>query len=568
MPREKKKMPGECNKTGGGKRPVEVAAGETRARRQRPSRMLDDTVASRGGKGRAPARLPQSQDWCSGRASAGRHVAICHEGPTGLSCLHLGGAAAGAAGEARDLANVSMSRCGSPRPGAAGGRQTAPCARWCRCTAGRHKGKSAQLGPEAGVAGFALLCCFLAALPIVSDADKLQLQSHTEDIDRQAVRGELFRVQPRLWLYNEDGDRLERAGGNPCLFLVAHALRSQHAQCRQSESPNLTFRAPTVRVEAHCSSTAGSCVVDCGTSVRASQGSCFAVSDDEGEIRFTDLMLLDESIGIYTIELIQMNNISSAVAGRASFDLFLDGGTALVAEKNYGLKTEFYDMTTNGEGRLETLAGVPFGRVEVSLLDGLGQPVRYSRKAIFAELVPHASAINLPIMYAQMMPLCVTESEWKAYCGSSSACLKPNGEPIIFPPACNSPGFPSEYVRSPFPITCCQHSDCTVMPMPGDATDRCCECSRPECTLCQTPAMGRVEFRFDFRRKGTFGVVFKYKSFDEQTLFATCTDGSGSGALVFTQPGCVSDRWTDKSYLPAEIIAVKAVKHRNCARIR
>jgi hypothetical protein len=51
-------------------------------------------------------------------------------------------------------------------------------------------------------------------------------------------------------------------------------------------------------------------------------------------------------------------------------------------------------------------------------------------------------------------------------------------------------------------------------------------------------------------------------------LFATCTDGSGSGALVFTQPGCVSDRWTDKSYLPAEIIAVKAVKHRNCARIR
>jgi hypothetical protein len=222
---------------GGGKRPVEAAAGETGALRQRPSRMLDDAGASRGGgEGRAPVRLPQGQDWCRGRASAGWRGAICHEGPTGRSCLHLRGAAAGAAGEAGDLANVSVSLCGSPQPGAAGGHQTAPYARWCRCTAGRHKGKSAQLGPEAGLAGFALLCCFLAALPIVSDADRLELQSHTEEIDREAVRGELFRVQPRLWLLYEDGaTRLARAGGNPCLFLGVHALRSQHAQGRQSE---------------------------------------------------------------------------------------------------------------------------------------------------------------------------------------------------------------------------------------------------------------------------------------------------------------------------------------------
>jgi hypothetical protein len=212
---------------GGGKRPVEAAAGETGARRQRPSRMVDDAGAIRGGgEGRAPVRLPQGQDWCRGRASAGWRGAICHEGPTGRSCVHLGGA-----GEAGDLANVSVSPCGSPRPGAAGGHQTAPYAHWCRCTGGRHKCKSAQLGPEAGLAGFALLCCFIAALPIASDADRLQLQSHTEDIDCEAVRGELFRVQPRLWLYEDGATRLERAGGNPsfvswcaCVAITACAV--------------------------------------------------------------------------------------------------------------------------------------------------------------------------------------------------------------------------------------------------------------------------------------------------------------------------------------------------------
>jgi len=351
----------------------------------------------------------------------------------------------------------------------------------------------------------------------------------------------------------------------PVLFLGAHALRSQHAQCRQSDPPNLTFRAPTVRVEAHCSSTTVTCFVDCANFVRASHGSCFAVSDDEGEIQFTDLMLLDEGIGDYTIEFIQTNNILSAVAGRASFKLRLDRGIVPLEEKNYGLRPVFYDMT-NSAGRRETLAGVPFGRVEVSLRDGLDQPPKYSRQAIVAELVPHASAINpQSTMYAQMMPLCVTDSEWRAYCSSSSECLKPNGDTIEFPPACNSPGFPSDYVRSPYPITCCQHSDCNVMPMPGNVADRCCNCSRPECTLCQTPAMGRVEFRFDFRQKGTFKINFKYKSFDEKTL-ETCKDDNY--VLDLSIPNCIPNPWTDKSYLPAEIIIVKAVKHRNCARMR
>jgi hypothetical protein len=105
------------------------------------------------------------------------------------------------------------------------------------------------------------------------------------------------------------------------------------------------------------------------------------VSDDEGEIQFTDLMLLDESIGDYTIEFIQTNNILSAVAGRASFKLRLDRGIVPLEEKNYGLRPVFYDMT-NSEGRRETLAGVPFGRVEVSLRDGLDQPPKYSRRPL------------------------------------------------------------------------------------------------------------------------------------------------------------------------------------------
>ena len=403
----------------------------------------------------------------------------------------------------------------------------------------------------------------------MSDADRLELQSHTEEIDREAVRGELFRVQPRLWLYEDGPTRLERAGGNPCLLLGAHALRSQHAQCRQSEPPNLTCRAPTVRVEAHCSSTTGNCFVDCDNIVRASQGSCFAVSDDKGEIQFTDLMLLDETNGAYTIEFIQTNNILSAVAGRASFELSLDRGIVPLEVKNYGLRPVFYDMIKI-EGRHETLAGVPFGKAVVSLRDAFDQPTKYSRQAIVAELVPHASAINpQSTMYAQMMPLCVTESEWKAVCSPSTEaewqCIQPSGKPIASPPACNSSGFPSEYVRSPLPITCCQHSDCNVMPMPGNAADRCCNCSRPECTLCQTPAMGRVEFKFDFRSKGTFQINFKYKSFDEKALLETCKDANY--VLDLSIPGCVPNQWTEKSYRTPEIFTVKAVKHRNCARM-
>lgn len=192
---------------GGGERPGGVAACTVGPRGHRAPRVLADAGASsRSGKGRAPVRPPQDRRGELG--ARGWSGAFCSDGPAERPCARLGSDAAGVDGAANPAKIAS--RCGSPPPGASGWQPT----RWSRCVAGRNREQRAQLGLKAGLARFGLLCCYLAALPIASDADQLALKSPTASFDRNAVRGEPFQVQPRLELRDDNNLRLETAGGS------------------------------------------------------------------------------------------------------------------------------------------------------------------------------------------------------------------------------------------------------------------------------------------------------------------------------------------------------------------
>jgi len=346
------------------------------------------------------------------------------------------------------------------------------------------------------------------------------------------------------------------------VHVLATTSRAAYAK---SPARNLTFFFGTsVRVEARCTCGDGcNCYVDCNNLVQAAHGACVADSDAAGRVHFTDLMLLDEVAGQYSIDFKIFGDPSDG--WQASLEMQLANGLSPLERNNYGLNPMFHMI---GWGRREILAGDLYSAdegVEVELVNSIDIAIDHAKTAIVAQLVPHAPVINRnDTMYAAMMHACVTPAEYDSYCSE----LYPTApdDCLASKAACDSPGFSTSYVKSPYPITCCQLGNCNEMQMPGAAADKCCDCSRPECTLCQVPgyvttsnskAMGRVNFMFGFRRVGTFKIGFKYKAYDEGKFREHCINADGHVDL--SNSACVQ-RWTERYYIPETTITVKAVK--------
>ena len=267
---------------------------------------------------------------------------------------------------------------------------------------------------------------------------------------------------------------------------------------------------------------ADGCIVDCGNAQKTDADErCRAYSDSLGKVRFTDLVLIDEQPGTYVLDFILSGQDASEDTVSNLGPLALGLGLSMLSSDNFGLKPVFMPVP-----RRRVIAGVEATNddmVVLTLVDATRSPLTVSTLPIFARLIPVNPATNDGAqMFARKRTACVTKEE---YC---TKVPQPGGCETLNPTdakQCDEPNYPNTWLKSPFPITCCELSNCMQRLAPDGS--QCCDCSRPECTLCQVPAEGIVEFNFDFRRVGTFNIEFKVKTLD------------GIGVHEYTDAGAV-----------------------------
>lgn len=227
---------------------------------------------------------------------------------------------------------------------------------------------------------------------------------------------------------------------------------------------------------AHCLET--NCILDCGNAIKADGDElCYAESDGQGYVRFTDLALMNEDVGAYRLDFTLDNGATPTENTDSGFVMNLELGLSRLRNDNYGLHPAFMPPS-----RRTVIAGEPAisaGVVVVELKTASGVLAELSRVGVYAELIPEAG---------------------------SNDTVPP--EMVAAPPV--AAGLAAELEDgNGGPTTCCKLGieKCNAMAAPGG--NRCCDCNRPECSLCQVPSGGIVQYYFTFKRRGRFHVHFR-----------------------------------------------------------
>jgi len=188
----------------------------------------------------------------------------------------------------------------------------------------------------------------------------------------------------------------------------------------------------------------------------------------------------------------------NAISG---FSVALVLGLAKRSVNQYGLWPTF--MTPSQRIIIAGVTTTQTDAVSVTLKDSNMLPLLSTRVPVLAVLVPLEPASNPGAeMIATMRPACLSKEDFCAQKPDFPGCF--SSEPKADP--CDDAGFPATHLKSSFSITCCYMPNCEQMQFPFG--DTCCDCSRPECSLCQVPADGVVSYTLDFRRTGKFNIKF------------------------------------------------------------
>ena len=282
-------------------------------------------------------------------------------------------------------------------------------------------------------------------------------------------------------------------------------------------------------MEARC--TESDCILDCMNTSICLDGTCFsrgkdtinvcqAYSDVNGTVKFTDLYM-DEDKFDYTIEFIFDGQNPSAGGiwngANAAIKVIVDWPITPSSDYQYGLFPFFPQGLTVIAGEMSGMVSVEYKDVDVL-------PIRISKAPLYAEPYNWSSTIAERVtiigakMTAEIRPACISK---EAYCNPPDGVL-PTGckvsetvDPNLF---CDNlkttETYPQGYIQSPYAITCCKLANCDFLLAPDN--QRCCDCSRPECSLCQVPGDGAYvpSFRFIFTSKGQYNIKFKLQIWD------------------------------------------------------
>lgn len=219
------------------------------------------------------------------------------------------------------------------------------------------------------------------------------------------------------------------------------------------------------------------CILDCGNAIKADGDElCYAESDALGYVRFTDLAMMNEETGAYRIDFTLDNGATPTENTDSGFVMNVELGLSRLMGDNFGLHPSFMSQS-----RRTVVAGVPAvsaGAVAVELRTAIGELAKLSRVGVYAVLIAAPGAdVDAPPEMVAAPPI----SEGLA------AVLREGGDGG--------------------PTTCCKLSNCNDMVVPGG--NPCCNCSLPECSLCQVPFEGIVKYEFTFRRSGRFNIHFR-----------------------------------------------------------